>query len=120
MSMSPISRPTLSLHVNPNERSVHSLEQEIMRLQEVLKERETEIAGLEDSLREKSRRPAISAETSSDASLLATPENGEENLSPKTINQFQELRHSLDDLVSPTDADESLERLNELMRWVHH
>jgi hypothetical protein len=46
-------------------------------------------------------------------------ENGESSpelhLSPKTMNQFQELR---DTIPSPADPDESLVRLNELMRCV--
>ena|ERR1700761_2183041 len=38
--------------IQPNERSVHSLEKQIMRFQELLKETETEIAALEGSLNE--------------------------------------------------------------------
>ena len=91
-----------------------------MRLQEVLKERETEITALEQSLKEKD-----SSTTSPPPPPLespSTPVNGDASpdlhLSPKTRSQFQELRNSLDqpDGLPAPDADESLERLNELMR----
>ncbi|KAI0345257.1 kinesin-domain-containing protein [Trametopsis cervina] len=113
------SRPNLSLNVSPHERSVQSLEQEIMRLQEVLKERENEITVLEQSLSEKER----AEKTSSVVDGLPGPSaeivmNGDShlgvNLSPKTMNQFQELRHTLDGIPSP--SDDSSQRLNELMR----
>ncbi|CAL1705613.1 unnamed protein product [Somion occarium] len=137
------SRPNLSisLGVNPNERSVSSLEQEIMRLQEVLKERETEITALESSLRESEARGRATSRSSSSHSPVTpvngaqpplyvnggdvTP-NGESNgdatlhLSPKTMSQFQALRRSMDSSHSQetpvSDPDESLDRLNELMR----
>jgi DNA repair exonuclease SbcCD ATPase subunit len=116
LSMSP--RPSLSLLVNPNERSVQSLEQEIMRLQEVLKERESEITVLEQSLKEKN------SASPSPSNTPPTPLNGEPSpmlqLSPKTRNQFQTLRSALnqpEDAATP-DSDESLDRLNELMRSV--
>ena len=59
-------RPTLSislptLNVSPNERSAASLEKEITRLQDVLRERKQEIAHLEISLKEKEAlTPSIS------------------------------------------------------------
>ncbi|OCH92129.1 kinesin [Obba rivulosa] len=119
------SRPRLNLsislpsvNVSPNERSVQSLEKEIMRLQEVLQDREAEISALEQSLKDKERVASMPID--------ASPANGNGevsplmHLSPKTINRFQELRRSLDLHVpstdSPTDVDESLDRLNELMR----
>lgn len=123
LSLSPSSRPSLSLLVNPNERSVQSLEHEIMRLQEVLKEREAEITALEQSLKERDSSLTPPAQGSPDTP--STPVNGdtgptspELHLSPKTRSQFQELRNSLDqpDGLPASDADESLERLNELMR----
>ena len=55
----------------------------------------------------------------------ATSLNGESSpmlqLSPKTRDQFQSLRNTLDqpDDASTPDADESLDRLNELMRCVY-
>ncbi|KAI0094064.1 kinesin [Irpex rosettiformis] len=121
VSLSSFSRPNLSLNVNPNERSVQSLEQEIMRLQEVLKERETEITALEQSLREKEKPKKPVPELQNMTNGTSHPvESGETtpdlHLSPKTMNQFQELRHTLNDIPSPTDTDESLLRLNELMR----
>ena len=99
---------------------MQSLEAEIKRLQEILVERESEINLLEQSLREKERPPTL-PETPSSTSP-ATPANGEPSplahLSPKTMNQFQELRMSLDQSEngSAEDAEESLDRLNELMR----
>lgn len=132
-----------SIGVNPNERSVVSLEQEIMRLQEVLKEREAEITVLETSLRESEARERTVTRTPSE-STPTTPVNGVEpavhvngdgnatpngetingdamlHLSPKTRSQFQALRRSLDLSHSQhtplPDHDESLDRLNELMR----
>ena len=56
-----------SIGVNPNERSVVSLEQEIMRLQEVLKEREAEITVLETSLRESEARERTVTRTPSES-----------------------------------------------------
>ncbi|KAJ7681788.1 hypothetical protein B0H17DRAFT_1161098 [Mycena rosella] len=142
-------RPNLSISlpnsafspVNPNERSVHSLEKEIMRLQEVLKDREAEITVLEGSLKEsKSKAPVTvngdAAEDSVPAPLdPITPVgiNGNANpvhLSPKTISQFDNIRRSMSheppsvttdsesDLNGSSvfsEQDESLERLNELM-----
>ena len=132
-----------SIGVNPNERSVVSLEQEIMRLQEVLKEREAEITVLETSLRESEARERTVTRTPSE-STPTTPVNGVEpavhvngdgnatpngetingdamlHLSPKTRSQFQALRRSLDLSHSQhtplPDHDESFDRLNELMR----
>lgn len=87
-----------------------------MRLQEVLKEREAEITALETSLKEKDNAPLTPGQPSPDSP--STPINGEPSpsafFSPKTKSQFQELQRSLDHTVS--DPDESLERLNELMR----
>lgn len=94
-----------------------------MRLQEVLKERETEITALEQSLQEKEKVKKVTPTLEGLTNGGSHPEeNGDSpldlHLSPKTMNQFQELRHSLDDIPSPTDNEESLLRLNELMRWV--
>ncbi|RDB21522.1 hypothetical protein Hypma_011769 [Hypsizygus marmoreus] len=130
-----ISLPSLSPPVNPNERSVGSLEKEIMRLQEVLKDREAEITLLEESLKQSQEEKAAAAALS-----VSTPiENGLPNgkvtspepaLSPKTINQFDHIRktmengngHAYHDSASEvngssvfSETDESLERLNELM-----
>lgn len=122
-------RPTLSislpaLNVSPNERSAASLEKEIMRLQDVLKEREQEIAHLEISLKEKEAlAPSIS-------NLPATTSPGAADdvdspsafLSPRTINQFDEIKTVLQngsdgaDVTANSESDESLDRLNELMR----
>ncbi|KAJ7461530.1 kinesin [Mycena latifolia] len=149
--LAPYPRPNLSISlpnsasspVNPNERSVHSLEKEIMRLQEVLKDREAEIVVLEGSLKE-SKTAATNgvgvahSVPSPPAKDPITPPttagvNGNANplhLSPKTISQFDNIRRSMShEPASVTDSeselnggssvfseqDESLERLNELM-----
>ena len=113
-----------------------------MRLQEVLKEREAEITALEGTLRERERAPVASEETNGvqvNGNGDAHHANGHTNgaatppedkaalmhLSPKTRSQFQELRRSLDLSLSPPsigseesvpEREESLDRLNELMR----
>ena len=113
-----------------------------MRLQEVLKEREAEITALEGTLRERERAPVPHIETNGATVNGNLPNgnlphvNGHANgfaaphedaaalmhLSPKTRSQFQELRRSLD--MPPTSSDdgddigESLDRLNELMRYI--
>lgn len=133
---------SISLPSNGTERSVPSLEKEIMRLQEVLRERESEITILEESLKE--------AHDRSDSATSESPEtkprtldvdlpiiNGAHHdrqdsahLSPKTLGQFDSIRKSIDFRngfahiengdSEVTDAviaerDESLARLNELM-----
>lgn len=117
LSMSPGSRPSLSLHVGPNERSVQSLEQEIMRLQDVLKEREAEISVLEQTLKEKDRAAAAS-QSPSPATPVQVDSSAMVHLSPKTRSQFEELHNSIShsENAAVPDADESLVRLNELMR----
>ncbi|KAJ3567010.1 hypothetical protein NP233_g6634 [Leucocoprinus birnbaumii] len=125
------SRPNLSISLAPTangqERSISSLEKEIMRLQEVLKERETEIRGLEESLKE---TQAIQA-ASLDKTAVATPlekegmDPGAAGLSPKTLNHFDHIKQSMvngngqiahsDHSSNHSESDESLERLNELM-----
>lgn len=119
------SRPNLSISlpsvsVSPTERSVASLEEEIMRLQDVIKEREAEISALETTLKEKGQPiTATQPPTKRDVPEL----NGEAliHLSPQTITQFSEIRRSLDlhhvNHYTSSDVDESLERLNELMRY---
>ena len=114
-----------------------------MRLQDAIKEREAEITVLETSLRESEARERTVTRTPSE-STPTTPVNGVEpavhvngdgnatpngetingdamlHLSPKTRSQFQALRRSLDLSHSQhtplPDHDESLDRLNELMR----
>ncbi|KAI9446696.1 kinesin domain-containing protein [Lactarius indigo] len=114
-------RPTLSislpaLGVSPNERSAASLEKEIMRLQDVLKEREQEIAHLEISLKEKETL------TPSTPNIQSTTNSPSTFLSPRTINQFDEIKTVLQngsdgaDVTTNSESDESLDRLNELMR----
>ena len=123
LSISPTSRPALSLSISPNERSVQSLEAEIKRLQDVLVDRENEIRLLEDTLKNQAMNSVTSEGTPASTSP-ATPLTGDASpalhLSPKTMNQFQQLRHSLDhsENDSSVDAEESLDRLNELMRFV--
>lgn len=96
------------------------MEKEIMRLQEVLKEREAEISALEITLKEKEQAGA--------ASLAVEMAKGSEDhtmhLSLTTIQKFNAVRKSMqlhgvssavDDLNADADVDESLDRLNELM-----
>jgi len=147
-------------------KSAASLEKEIMRLQDVLKEREAEIALLEESLKAAESKaknsptpapittrvsglvgaPPLLRIDSAESEEFATPigdhpdfENPSGrstpvssspippmNLSPKTMNQFRAIRKSLDfgeftkfngdDLAPPLGQDDSLQRLNELMR----
>ncbi|KAF9013938.1 kinesin domain-containing protein [Cyathus striatus] len=99
------SRPNLSVSlpgISPgysNERSVSSLEKEIMRLQEVLKEREAEISVLEASLME-----------SQNDKLNPPPVAGDNPESTPATNG-----DVLENGSTNSDPDESLERLNELM-----
>ncbi|KAG6833664.1 hypothetical protein H0H87_002860 [Tephrocybe sp. NHM501043] len=129
-------RPNLSISlpspVNGNERSVNSLEKEIMRLQEVLKEREAEITLLEESPREsrEEKSPAPVVEDLPTSNGKAANATAAATLSPKTMNQFDHIRKTMEngngyahtdtgsELNSSSvvsEADESLERLNELM-----
>ncbi|KAI0780599.1 kinesin [Trametes elegans] len=120
------SRPNLSISlpsvaVSPTERSVASLEEEIMRLQDVLKEREAEISALETTLKEKNEPNGTSSSLAAelDRSASESDSNDYMHLSPKTLNQFSEIRKSLDlhhaNQYTVSDVDESLVRLNELM-----
>ncbi|KAI0636643.1 kinesin [Trametes polyzona] len=122
------SRPNLSISlpsvaVSPTERSVASLEEEIMRLQDVLKEREAEISALEASLKEKNDVNGNPSSLAAELQRSPSMSNGDDDyvhLSPKTINHFTEIRKSLDlhhaNQYTVSDVDESLVRLNELMR----
>ena len=87
-----------------------------MRLQEVLKERETEISMLEESLRRASQdglNPLLAHGTLADEMVL----------SPTTTTNFAEVRrrvekkrsHNVTSSMSSSEPDDSLERLNELM-----
>ena len=92
-----------------------------MRLQDVIKEREAEIAVLETTLKEKSDDVLVAPKTS-EPMKDAPHTNGDSGiyLSPKTMSQFSEIRKSLDlhhsSHYTDSDVDESLVRLNELMR----
>ncbi|KAF8275271.1 hypothetical protein EI94DRAFT_1793880 [Lactarius quietus] len=97
-------RPNLSislpaLNVAPNERSAASLEKEIMRLQDVLKEREQEIAHLEISLKEKE---------------AITPRH--QICEKRLIKTVLQNGSDAADVTANSESDESLDRLNELMR----
>ncbi|KAJ3828818.1 kinesin domain-containing protein [Lentinula raphanica] len=136
-----ISLPNGLTNIVPAERSAVSLEKEIMRLQEVLKEREAEISALEISLL-KANQTESPASSSSDQFRDSKLElvNGHDDssptpesfLSPQTINKFEHIRRSMQfhsengnaqrdhDSISASDStvsdtDESLDRLNELM-----
>jgi kinesin family protein 4/21/27 len=119
-----ISLPSLS--VSSHERSAASLEKEIMRLQDVLKEREQEIAHLEISLKERETvdpTPPILQEVTG-PHAVDNIDNPSVLMSPRTINQFDEIKSALQqgpgpdgaDVMSNPETDESLDRLNELMR----
>ena len=99
-----------------------------MRLQDVLKEREQEIAHLEISLKEKeavislpSSLPEVTGPHTVDK--IDTPSVF---LSPRTIDQFDEIKTVLQqgpgqssaDVMSNPESDDPLDRLNELMRYV--
>ena len=120
----------------PNERSVSSLEQEIMRLQEVLKDRETEITLLEESLKEsQGNQVKIPNGAGGEGQPTTTEVNGssvnpDTALSPKTLNRFDHIRKTMTmengtgpgtqtETGSSFSEDESLERLNELMLYEH-
>ena len=96
-----------------------------MRLQDVIKEREAEITVLESTLKDKDSLP-VSPQPAPEASKSAPLTNGDAtiHLSPKTMSQFSEIRKSLDlhhsASYTDSDVDESLVRLNELMRYVYH
>ncbi|KAK0496881.1 kinesin domain-containing protein [Armillaria luteobubalina] len=141
------SRPNLSISVpngvpNHAERSVSSLEMEIMRLQDVLKERESEISVLENSLKQSrddqsaASSPALATPADEISETLSAKVHGTSpsiHLSPKTMGHFDHIRrsmenangHSIVDLPDSesekngssviSESDESLERLNELM-----
>ena len=121
-SRSPSSpRPNLSisLPIGPgHERSVSSLEKEIMRLQEVLKEREAEIVTLETTLKSKEVEKRESAR-SERVKMNGHANPDEEDFSPQiskhiaAIRQSMEFRHPPDGVV--IDEDDTLDRLNELM-----
>ncbi|KAF8584073.1 kinesin [Ramaria rubella] len=123
----PLPRPNLSLQVpgaeSPGgERSAASLEKEIMRLQEVLKEREAEISSLEQSLKERPPKPtAVVQEISEAEDDNEIADSNLKDLSPKTLKQFKTLRRlsrrlSLQKATEPPeDTSETLDRLNELM-----
>lgn len=118
-----------SLNLSPtHERSIPSLEQEIMRLQEVLKDREREISLLEESLKESQhdKRPSSAASNSNRDDVCEVDEESlmlDTMLSPKTLNQFDHIRKTMEGtnghaLYTENPEDESLERLNELMLYV--
>lgn len=109
-------RPNLSisLPIGPgHERSVPSLEKEIMRLQEVLKEREAEITTLESTLRNKER----SSKEHSDI-MGNGHRDSQSDLSPRIMNQINAIRKSMEIRNPPSELaidNEPLDRLNELM-----
>jgi DNA repair exonuclease SbcCD ATPase subunit len=129
--------PTLSISLPSasDQRTVASMKEEIMRLQEVLKEREAEIAVLETTLRAQPPAQAHTPEMpgspeslGSPGPSLDAPPSASERLTPNTLRQFGEIRKAIGNghtdtdasstLDSVSEADENLDRLNELMRWV--
>ncbi|KAH8117048.1 kinesin [Phellopilus nigrolimitatus] len=115
---SPGSRPNLSisLPIGPGrERSVASLEKEIMGLQEVLKSREAEITTLESTLREKEKGPGHVGNKNMPNGHSPARDS---DLSPGIMDQIAAIRKSMEIRNPPSDlqdADESLGKLNELM-----
>jgi kinesin family protein 4/21/27 len=99
-----------------------------MRLQDVLKEREQEIAQLEISLKERETvvpaQPGMQEET--DPPAVDNTDSPSVTMSPRKINQPDEIKTILHqgpgpdsaDVMSSPETDESLDRLNELMRFV--
>jgi hypothetical protein len=99
-----------------------------MRLQDVLKEREQEIAQLEISLKERETvvptQPSLQEVTVPHA--VDNIDSPSVILSPRKINQPDEMKIVLPqgpgldgaDVMSNPETDESLDRLNELMRFV--
>jgi kinesin family protein 4/21/27 len=134
--LSPVlARSMSNLHSPPvdsptaEKRSAASLQKEIMRLQEVLKEREAEISALEQSLNERPSEPALLSQSTTHISEADDAENevdgvGLNELSPKTLKQFKDLRRLSRRLSlqkpaeTPVDPSETLDRLNELMLFV--
>jgi hypothetical protein len=112
----------------PKERSVTSLESEIMRLQEVLKDREAEITALETSLL--AANTAISPQQEIKPPVVVNGDAAPPSfLSPDTLGQFEDIRKTMvnghhqpegstDRIAAGLEPDESLERLNELMLLV--
>jgi predicted nucleic acid-binding Zn-ribbon protein len=128
--LAPISAPQTP---SPEDRgrSVQSLEKEIMRLQEVLKEREAEIGALEGSLKEMNQSQPKQRSTS--LTLNGTAKDTDDDdvpqaktsggrLSPTTMKRFARLRSSLIIENPPRFPDEptpeAVDRLDELMRCV--
>ena len=122
MSHSPSrSKPNLSISlsnisISPTERSVTSLEKEIMRLQEVLNQREAEIMILEESLKEKENAPT------SFNKAEAQDIDSNSSFPPETMHSFDKIRKNMvhqnghaEPEGSEPDSDASLQRLNELM-----
>jgi kinesin family protein 4/21/27 len=113
-------------------RSVQSLEKEIMRLQEVLKEREAEIGVLEGSLKEmnqsqhKQRATSLTlngtSKNTDDDDDVPHAKNSGGRLSPTTMKRFARIRSSLIIENPPRFPDEptpeAVDRLDELMRCV--
>jgi hypothetical protein len=95
-----------------------------MRLQDVLKEREQEIAQLEISLKE--RETVVPAQPSSQEVTIPYAVDNIDSpsvfMSPRKPDQPDEIRTVSGpdgtDVMSNPEADESLDRLNELMRFV--
>jgi len=122
-----ISLPSVSPTAHSNERSVSSLEKEIMRLQEVLKEREAEISLLEGSLKERQEQDLAQGGIPTEQPVSSMVNGNalplDATLSPKTMNQFDNIRKIMenDNDAAPREGssvyseDDSLERLNELM-----
>jgi hypothetical protein len=110
-----------------------------MRLQEVLREREAEITVLEESLKERDEKIAVTPPVPNVIENGSHKANGysinpDTTLSPNTLNQFDHIHKSIENgnciavnsevgsevtgSSAFSEPDESLERLNELMLYV--
>ena len=111
---SPRTNLSISLPIGSQERSVASLEKEIMRLQEVLKDRETEISALELALKEKDTANQSPSEGT------AVESTNDSELSPKIMDQIAAIRRSMEIKQVNGDAaytdEEPYDPFNELMR----
>ena len=137
ITLPPHSAPPNGQDMQLHQRTVQSLEKEIMRLQEVLKEREKEISLLEG--REIDDQQLVTAKPPIVNGVVNDRDPTADYLSPKTMGQFENIKKGMVNGSSSTvngngngdnaggdnesekpesvisEADENLERLNELM-----
>ena len=96
-----------------------------MRLQDVLRQRDEEIAALERSVKMHDEE-RMNGNGHTNGGMLSPPASESEGdglITPITVKRFENLRNSMQlhtrsesNSVSNPDTDEQLERLNDLMR----